>query len=82
MTTQMCNGCLVLHRDGMIAFCSEELDGRRCEGYGHPHLAGTMSCRVAPWAVRCLHCEHAMQYRLIVAPVFVPEPDLDPVSAN
>ncbi len=78
----MCDGCLVLHRDGAVAFCSEELDGRRCAGYDHPHLGGYMSCRVAPRAVRCRRCEHAMQFRLMIAPGFVPEPVLEAVAVN
>jgi hypothetical protein len=69
----MCDGCLVLHRDGMVAFCTEELDGRHCEGYDAPHLAGVMSCRVSPRKVNCRRCQQAMQYRLMVAPEFVPE---------
>src|SRR5271163_974554 len=36
----ICDGCLVLHRDGEIAYCSEELDGKTCAGYDMPHLAG------------------------------------------
>lgn len=80
--TTMCDGCLVLHRDGEVAFCSEELDGRRCAGYDQPHLGGLMSCRVAPRAVRCRRCEHAMQFRLMIAPDFAPEPVLHAVEVN
>jgi len=76
----MCEGCLVLHRDGEIAFCTEELDGRACAGYHRPHLAGVMSCRVVPQRVRCRRCERAMQYRLMVAPEF--HPDLEPAGVN
>lgn len=76
----VCNGCLVLHRDGEIAYCSEELDGRPCAGYGEPHLAGVMSCRVSPRRVVCRRCQHAMQFRLIVAPEYVPEHT--PVDVN
>ena len=57
----MCNGCLVLHRDGEIAYCSEELDGNDCAGYELPHLAGVMACRVTPRGSRCQHCDQAMQ---------------------
>lgn len=77
---RVCDGCLVLHRDGEIAYCSEELDGRPCAGYGEPHLAGVMSCRVSPRRVVCRRCQHAMQFRLIVAPEYVPE--LTPVDVN
>lgn len=69
----MCNGCLVLHRDGEIAYCSEELDGKDCTGYSEPHLAGVMACRVTPRGKRCHHCDEAMKRRLMMAPPFVPE---------
>lgn len=68
----ICNGCLVLHRDGNIAYCSEELDGRACAGYGEPHLAGVMACRVTR-GTRCRHCDEAMRRRLLEAPAFVVE---------
>lgn len=67
-----CGGCLVLHRDGMVAYCTEELDGRPCIGYGARHLAGTMPCRVAPLIVQCRHCQQSLQLRLIFAVPFVP----------
>jgi len=69
----MCNGCLVLHRDGEIAYCSEELDGKACLGYDAPHLAGVMACRVTPRGTRCRHCDEVMRRRLILAPDFVPD---------
>ena len=69
----MCNGCLVLHRDGEIAYCSEELDGKNCLGYDAPHLAGVMACRVTPRGTRCRHCDEVMRIRLMVAPDFVPD---------
>ncbi len=76
----ICEGCLVLHRDGKIAYCSEEVDGGSCAGYGLPHLAGIMSCRVSPRKVRCRHCEENLQMRMVMAPVFVPE--YTPVLVN
>lgn len=69
----MCNGCLVLHRDGEIAYCSEEIDGGSCSGYHVPHLAGVMACRVTPRGTRCRHCDEVMARRLMAAPEFVPE---------
>jgi len=69
----MCNGCLVVHRDGVVAYCSEELDGGRCDGYEMAHLAGIMSCRVSPRRIRCIHCEEVMRSRITGAPVFVPD---------
>lgn len=70
-----CSGCLVLHRDATVAFCTEELDGGHCPGYERPHLAGTMSCRVKPALVRCQHCEQSLQLRLLFSvpfPVLLP----------
>jgi hypothetical protein len=69
----MCNGCLVLHRDGEIAYCSEELDGKSCLGYDAPHLAGVMACRVTPRGTRCRHCDEVMRRRLLLAPDFIPD---------
>jgi hypothetical protein len=68
----ICDGCLVLHRDGEIAYCSEELDGRSCAGYDLPHLAGLMACRITPRGSRCRHCDDVMRLRLMMAPDFVP----------
>jgi hypothetical protein len=68
----MCNGCLVVHRDGVVAYCSEELDGGQCDGYEMAHLAGIMSCQVSPRSTRCPHCGDVMGQRLAVAPDFVP----------
>jgi len=73
MMAAMCNGCLVLHRDGEIAYCSEELDGKPCLGYDAPHLAGVMACRVTPRGTRCRHCDEVMRRRLLLAPEFVPD---------
>jgi len=63
----------LLHRDGEIAYCSEELDGKSCAGYDMPHLAGVMACRVTPRGTRCRHCDEVMRIRLITAPDFVPD---------
>ena len=57
----ICDGCLVLHRDGEIAYCSEELDGKTCAGYDMPHLAGVMACRITPRGTRCRHCDEVMR---------------------
>ncbi len=70
---QICGGCLVLHRDGEIAYCSEELDGKHCAGYDMPHLAGVMACRITPRGTRCRHCDEVMRLRLMMAPDFVPD---------
>ena len=68
-----CNGCLVVHRDGVVAYCSESLDGGQCIGYDTEHLGGIMSCRVGPRGTRCRRCDEAMHDRLVEAPTFVPD---------
>lgn len=81
--TSSCSGCLVVHRDGTVAYCTEELDGGHCAGYDHRHLAGTMPCRVSPLVVRCQHCQEVMQLRLVLATPFQPHlPNRDPVWTN
>jgi hypothetical protein len=83
VVAHVCEGCLVVHRDGLVAFCTEDLDGRRCPGYHLRHLGGSMSCRVVPRIVHCLHCQHALQLRLVFAAPFVPAlPDRVPALAN
>jgi len=69
----MCNGCLVIHRDGTVDYCSEDLDGGTCPGHETPHVAGVLACRVSGHAFRCLYCDDVMQRRLSRAPDFVPE---------
>ena len=64
----ICDGCLVIHRDGQVAYCSQEMDGNSCAGYDEPHLAGVMACRVTPRVVRCRHCDEAMGRRLALSP--------------
>ena len=69
----ICNGCLVVHRDGNIAYCSEESDGGLCSGEDVHHLGGVLACRVSSRSSRCLHCDRVMQRRLHNAPPFVPD---------
>jgi len=69
----ICDGCLVVHRDGTTAYCSEELDDRPCQGYDTPHLAGLLACRLSPRWSRCPHCDSVMRRRLSLAPTFVPD---------
>lgn len=78
-----CFGCLVVHRDGSVAFCTEELEGRPCAGYGVRHEGGTMACRVVPRLVRCRYCEQALQLRIVFAGRFEPElPEPSPARVN
>jgi len=69
----ICDGCLVIHRDGEIAYCSEELEGKRCAGYDEPHLAGVMACRITLRVVRCAHCDEVLGRRLAEAPDLIPD---------
>ena len=41
-----CAGQLVVHRDGTVAYCTEEQAGRPCVGGDHPHRRGTFACRL------------------------------------
>ncbi|MDA8071744.1 MAG: hypothetical protein M0Z82_09130 [Actinomycetota bacterium] len=78
-----CEGCLVLHRDATVAFCTEELDGRLCLGYDRRHLAGTMPCRVEPKVVRCEHCQRSLQLMLVFSiPYQPPRPLGNPALVN
>jgi hypothetical protein len=69
----MCNGCLVVHRDGAVAYCSQELDDGLCSGYETVHEAGILSCSVAPRKHPCRYCHDVMRHRLVCAPAFVPD---------
>jgi hypothetical protein len=50
-----CPGQLVVHRDGTVAYCSEENAGRRCAGEDHPHRGGFFACRVVD-GDSCAYC--------------------------
>jgi hypothetical protein len=67
----MCDGCLVLHRDGLVAYCSEELDGGLCAGYETAHRGGVMECRITLASTRCGHCDNALRRTLTFAALFV-----------
>ena len=41
-----CAGQLVVHRDGSVAYCSEEQAGRSCAGEDRPHRRGVVACRL------------------------------------
>ncbi len=40
-----CLGQLVVHRDGTVAYCTEETAGRPCPGEDHPHRGGFFAHR-------------------------------------
>ncbi len=67
----MCDGCLVIHRDGQVAYCSEELDGGLCAGYELTHGGGVMGCRVTSISTRCSHCDEVLYHNLVFAVEFV-----------
>jgi hypothetical protein len=50
-----CPGQLVVHRDGTVAYCTEENAGRRCAGEDRPHRGGFFACRVVD-GDSCTYC--------------------------
>ncbi len=50
-----CPGQLVVHRDGTVAYCTEEHEGHQCAGEDRPHHRGVLACRVAH-RDPCTHC--------------------------
>jgi hypothetical protein len=53
-----CRGSLVIHRDGSVAYCSEEHTGGRCAGDDRPHDGGVFACRLVEGEA-CGHCHPA-----------------------
>jgi hypothetical protein len=53
-----CPGQLVVHRDGTVAYCTEEHGGRKCAGEDHPHRGGFFACRVVE-GDNCRYCTDA-----------------------
>ena len=58
-----CAGQLVVHRDGSVAYCTEEQAGRLCAGEDHPHRRGIFACRL----VRGEACDYCRSLRLAPA---------------
>lgn len=50
-----CPGQLVVHRDGSVAYCTEEQAGRTCAGEDRPHRRGVFACRLVNRDA-CQHC--------------------------
>jgi len=50
-----CPGQLVVHRDGTVAYCTEETAGRGCAGEDRPHRSGFFACRLVD-GDRCPYC--------------------------
>ena len=53
-----CAGQLVVHRDGTVAYCTEEHAGRACAGEDRPHRGGFFACRVVEGDA-CTYCHSA-----------------------
>jgi hypothetical protein len=53
-----CAGQLVVHRDGTVAYCSEENTGGTCAGEDRPHRGGFFACRVVD-GDNCPYCTAA-----------------------
>jgi hypothetical protein len=50
-----CPGQVVVHRDGTVAYCTEDAAGRRCAGEDRPHRGGFFACRVVD-GENCAYC--------------------------
>ncbi|HZU79052.1 MAG TPA: hypothetical protein VE991_03985 [Acidimicrobiales bacterium] len=49
-----CPGQLVVHRDGSVAYCTEDQHGAVCAGEDRPHRRGIFACRL----VSDDHCDY------------------------
>ncbi len=50
-----CPGQLVVHRDGTVAYCTEQTTGGTCAGEDRPHRGGFFACRVVD-GDNCPYC--------------------------
>ncbi|MHB8330123.1 MAG: hypothetical protein ACYDD6_10965 [Acidimicrobiales bacterium] len=50
-----CAGQLVVHRDGSVAYCTEERAARSCTGEDKPHRSGVFACRLVE-GDSCSYC--------------------------
>jgi hypothetical protein len=53
-----CGGSLVIHRDGSVAYCSEDRAGGKCAGEDRPHIGGVFACRLVEGEA-CAYCNPA-----------------------
>jgi hypothetical protein len=53
----ICPGRLVLHRQGEVAFCTEEIEGRVCLGYDTPHFSPPDNCWLVIAGTPCAICD-------------------------
>jgi hypothetical protein len=56
MNPATCEGRLVAHFGGAVAFCTEELKGGYCPGYHRSHQAEEL-CWLAAADAPCMACE-------------------------
>jgi hypothetical protein len=61
-----CRGVLVVHLDGSMAACTEELLGRPCAGEAHRDRT---TCEAVLGSGGCEHCEVVFDAEVIVADV-------------
>jgi len=52
----LCGGALLIHDDGTVAACTEELAGRCCPGPFSDHVGGSTSCTAALGEGGCELC--------------------------
>ncbi len=57
MANGQCAGTIVRHRDGTVAACTEELEGRCCPGPGLAHAGGVVPCEAVLGRGGCETCE-------------------------
>jgi hypothetical protein len=50
-----CPGQLVVHRDGTVAYCTEDTGGHACLGEDRTHRGGFLACRVVDDEA-CAYC--------------------------
>ncbi|MGA2520660.1 MAG: hypothetical protein ABSG81_07565 [Acidimicrobiales bacterium] len=48
----------MVHRDGTVAYCTEETAGGTCAGEDHPHRGGFFACRLVD-GDHCQYCNLA-----------------------
>jgi len=51
-----CSGTLMIHSDGSVAACTEELEGLPCAGTDTPHSGGLVTCDDMLGAGGCEQC--------------------------
>ncbi len=52
-----CRGRLIVHRDGSVIACTEQLDGRECPGYDPAWHLGQLTCNRILDGIPCTYCD-------------------------